>query len=333
MSSPRSKTSLCAEASQPLTPGVSVVIPVFNEAAGLATLFERLLPVLGQLNRPSEAIFVNDGSSDDSLAVLVEAAEREPRFRIVDLTRNFGQHAAVFAGLRQARFDVVVTMDADLQNPPEEIPRLLAKIDEGFDVVGGARGKRRDSWFRKVASRFLNSWTRRITKTSLTDYGCMLRAYSGGALEALRRSSEASTFIPVLAELYATRSTEIVVEHETRVAGTSKYNPLKLLWLQFDLTTSFSLAPLRILLLVGFLLAGVSFLVASALVLGRLLFGPAWAVGGVLTVLAFVVAFVGLLLFAVGLIGEYVGRIYLEVRQRPNYLVRRVYEASDSERP
>ena len=308
-------------------PKVSIVIPVFNEALCLPELLPRLLAVADGIGS-CEIILVNDGSSDDTLELLHQASE-DRRILVIDLNRNYGQHAAVFAGFETSRGEIVVTLDADLQNPPEEIPRLLAKMDEGFDIVGTVRQHRQDHLFRTVASRCVNRFTAAVTGCRLTDYGCMLRAYRRPIVEAVCSSQEISSFIPVLAEMFAGRVAEIPVRHESRFEGTSKYSMWSLVRLLLDLTTSFTLAPLRLAMVGGFVLSGIALLIATVLVAGRLVLGAAWAVSGVFTVLAVVFVFLGAQLFALGLLGEYVGRIYLQVRGRPRFIVRQVLGQDD----
>ncbi len=310
-------------------PEVSIVVPVFNEQESLAELLDRLTRVARGLGAPYELVLVNDGSRDRSLAILTEAAERDPHVVVVDLNRNYGQHAAVFAGFDAARGEIVVTLDADLQNPPEEIPKLVAKMKEGYDVVGSVRVERRDTLFRRVASRLVNKVTSRATGVALHDYGCMLRAYRRNVIETLCQSKEISTFIPVLADMFAGRVTEVEVAHAPRAAGKSKYSFLRLVLLQFDLLTSFTLLPLRLTMAVGVVTSLLSLAAAAVLVLGRLVLGPEWAVGGVFTLFAVLFVFLGILLFAIGLLGEYVGRIYMEVRRRPRYVVRQVLRGEE----
>lgn len=337
MSSTRSKMRSdhwAVEGRRTFGPNVSIIVPVFNEEPCLDELLTRISAVGALLGRSYELVLVNDGSRDRSLERLRRAALHDPRIVVIDLNRNYGQHAAVFAGFAAARGAIVVTMDADLQNPPEEIPRLLAKIDEGYDVVGTVRVHRHDTLFRRLASRLANRLTRLSTGARLSDYGCMLRAYRAEVVKALCAADEHSTFIPVLAEMYASRVTEVPVAHAERQRGTSKYNVGKLLLLQLDLLTSFSLIPLRATMAVGILTALVATLSAAVLVALRLLEGPDWAVSGVFTLFAVLFLFIGILLFAVGLVGEYVGRIYVQVRHRPRYVVReRITALSASEAP
>jgi undecaprenyl-phosphate 4-deoxy-4-formamido-L-arabinose transferase len=309
-------------------PYLSVVVPVFNEQENLPVLLPRLEAVLASTGRPYEIILVNDGSNDGSLNLLRAAATRDDRLVVIDFNRNYGQHAAVFAGFEAARGEIIVTIDADLQNPPEEIGKLVAKMEEGYDVVGSVRVQRKDTRFRRLASRLVNRITSMATGVQLSDYGCMLRAYRHGVVRTLCSSRELSTFIPVLADMFAGRVTEVPVAHAERLAGTSKYSLWKLLRLQFDLLTSFSLWPLRFTMGFGVVMATCSMLAAAVLIVGRLVEGHEWAVSGVFTLFAVMFFFVGVLLFAVGLLGEYVGRIYLEVRHRPRYVIREVIGSS-----
>jgi len=303
-------------------PYLSVVVPVFNEEESLPELLSRLRASLDGIGRPCEAIFVNDGSRDRSLEILRGASAEDPRLTVIDFNRNYGQHAAVFAGFEAARGEIIVTMDADLQNPPEEIGKLVAKMEEGFDVVGSVRQKRKDTLFRRTASWLVNRVTSWVTGVQLHDYGCMLRAYRREVVKTLCSSKEISTFIPVLADLFAGKITEVPVAHAERAKGESKYSILKLIRLQFDLITSFSLLPLRGTMVIGFTTAVLSFAAAVVLVAGRLLFGADWAVRGIFTIFSGLFFFIGVLLFSIGLLGEYVGRIYQEVRRRPRFVIR-----------
>lgn len=307
---------------------LSVVIPIFNEAGNIPILHPRLALTLDTLARPAEVLYVDDGSTDASLDLLRDIAGADPRVTVVQLARNFGQHAAVLAGFSRARGSVVVTLDGDLQNPPEEIPRLLAKIDEGADVVGGWRETRFDPLFRRLASAAVNRATSLAVGVKMRDYGCMLRAYRREIVDQILECEERSLFIPALANTLTRRTTEIHVEHADRYRGSSKYPLLKLMRLAFDLLTGFSLLPIQIVSLFGILvsLAGVSF--GVFLGIRRLIVGPESE--GVFTLFAILFVFLGVLILAVGLVGEYVGRIYLEVRRRPVYRVKSIHGASRS---
>jgi len=308
---------------------ISLVIPVYNEEANLPRLMERLRSVMEKMGRRYEIIFVDDGSSDQSLSILKGWA-RQPEVRIVELTRNYGQHAAVFSGFSIVRGDMIVTLDADLQNPPEEIPTLIKVMEEGnYDVVGTIRKQRKDSFLRTFPSRVINIIARKITQVNMTDWGCMLRAYRRSVVERMLNCHEQSTFIPALSTYFAKRVTEIEVAHEERYAGESHYSLRKLINLQFDLVSSFSDFPLKLIMYTGI---GMAFLgVSFGLVLGiaRLVYGAHWAAQGVFTLFAILFAFVGFQFFALGVMGEYIGRIYLEVRKRPEYVIERIYSSDD----
>jgi len=240
---------------------LSILIPVFNEEDVLNLLVERLYPVLDGLERSYEVVFVNDGSTDNSGTLLSEVFDQRPEVtRVMFLSANAGQHAALIAGFQQTRGRVVITLDADLQNPPEEIPAIIAEMDKGFDYVGTIRNSRHDKKWRAIASRIMNRLRERITNIRITDQGCMLRGYSREIVLAISESNEARTFIPALAYLYAARPTEITVAHEHRAAGESKYSLFKLIQLNFDLITGFSSLPLQLISLTGIVVSILSLL-------------------------------------------------------------------------
>ena len=303
---------------------VSIVIPVYNEEESLPALCERLFSVLSDLDRSWEVVFVNDGSRDRSLAMLLQCADRHPGLvRVADFNGNFGQHMAITAGFSLSRGETVITMDADLQNPPEEIPNLLAAIDRGHDVVGTIRVARRDSWFRKTASRIVNKITNRITGLNLHDYGCMLRAYNRRVVDFINECPETTTFIPALGQKFALNPTEIEVGHSEREQGESKYSLFRLIRLNFDLMTGFSLAPLQAVTMIGLFIAGLSFLFTIFMLVRRLVVGP--EAEGLFTLMTINFFLMGVTMFCVGIAGEYIGRIYQEIRKRPRYVINKVY--------
>lgn len=315
----------------PSTPELSIVIPVYNEQAGLPALFQRLYPALDALGPSYELILVDDGSRDRTAALLREQFDRRPDVtRVVFLAMNAGQHMAILAGFQHARGAVVVTLDADLQNPPEEIERLLDKMREGHDYVGSYRSERRDSFFRRAASRAMNRMRERLTAIRMTDQGCMLRAYGRNVIDAINRSPESNTFVPALAYVYSRNPTEVEVKHDPRAAGTSQYSLYRLVKLNFDLVTGFSVKPLQLFSALGMIVAGSS----VALYVGVLVYqvvqsGPQAAIGHVWDrdVLEFFL--MGAALFGIGLTGEYIGRIYEQVRGRPRYMVAGVLERKE----
>ena len=302
-------------------PEISVVIPVFNEEDNLRELGERLIRTLTAMGRPFEIIFVDDGSTDRSWQLLTDLNGQYPQnIRALQFHRNFGQHQAIFAGFQAARGQVMVTLDADLQNPPEEIPRLVAKLDEGYDTVGGWRENRQDSIFRRLPSQLVNTVMSRVTGVKLRDYGCMLRAYRRSVVDSINQCQESSSFIPALANLFAHRVAEIPVGHAERERGKSKYGIFKLLRLNFDLMTGFSNLPIHLVGFMGVAIALLGLLFGLFLIIRRIFVGP--EVGGVFTLFAILFVFVGLNTLGLALIGEYVGRIYREVRGRPRFVIR-----------
>lgn len=315
-------------------PEISVVIPVYNEEAGLPELFARLYPALDALGRSYELIVVDDGSRDQSMRVLRAQFDRRPDVtRVVLLAANFGQHMAIMAGFQHTRGEIVVTLDADLQNPPEEIVKLLAKMTEGYDYVGSYRSQRRDSLFRRVASRAMNHMRESMTRIRMTDQGCMLRAYGRNVIDAINQSPEMHTFVPALAYIYARNPTEVEVQHDQRVAGASQYSLTRLIKLNFDLITGFSVRPLQIFSAIGMIVAlgsVVLYIGVLAYYLAESGFWGATMHAWDRDVLEFFL--MGLALFGIGLTGEYIGRIYEQVRGRPRYRVQAVLESEPSAR-
>jgi undecaprenyl-phosphate 4-deoxy-4-formamido-L-arabinose transferase len=316
-----------------MSPDISVVIPVYNEKENLPELIDRCLAACRTTGRSFEIILVDDGSRDGSRDIISQAAEHHPEVVAVILNKNYGQHAAVFAGLKQTQGEIIITLDADLQNPPEEIPNLVREMYRGIDVVGTVRENRSDTFFRRSASAVVNRIVRRTTGVMMHDYGCMLRAYRRPVVDAMLQCWERSTFIPILANSFAGSTTEIPVRHAPRKNGESKYGFLKLISLQFDLLTSMSTFPLRLLSLMGAVIStcGISF--GVVLMMLRFVYGTVWAAEGVFTLFAVLFIFIGAQFIGLGLIGEYIGRIYHDVRARPLYFVECLTGARNHSRP
>jgi len=306
-------------------PEVSVVIPIYNEQAGLAALFARLYPALDRLGTSYEIVFINDGSRDQSVSILAEQFRARPDVtRVVLFNGNYGQHMAILAGFEAARGRIMVTLDADLQNPPEEIGNLVAKMREGHDYVGSIRRKRQDSAWRTYASKAMNRLREKITNIRITDQGNMLRAYGRNVVDLMNQCGEVNTFVPALAYRFARNPTEIVVEHEERSAGESKYSLYSLIRLNFDLVTGFSLIPLQMFSMLGMLMSFASAALVAALLVRRLFMGA--EAEGVFTLFAIAFFFMGVILFGIGLLGEYIGRIFQQVRARPRYVVQAILQ-------
>lgn len=308
-----------------MKPELSVVIPIYNEEAGLQHLFARLYPALDALGTSYEIVFVNDGSRDRSPEILADQFRARPDVtRVVLFNGNYGQHMAILAGFEATRGDIIVTLDADLQNPPEEIGNLVAKMREGYDYVGSIRKKRQDAAWRGIASRAMNRIRERITRIKMTDQGNMLRAYGRNVIDLINQCREVNTFVPALAYTFARKPTEIIVEHEERSAGESKYSLYSLIRLNFDLVTGFSLVPLQLFSMLGIAMSFLSLALVAVLLVRRFVLGA--EVEGVFTLFAISFFFMGVILFGIGLLGEYVGRIYQQVRGRPRYVVQTILE-------
>ena len=310
------------------SPTLSVVIPVYNEEAGLSTLFSRLYPALDKLGIAYEIIFTNDGSTDRSAALLREQFQQRPDVtRVILFNGNYGQHMAIMAGFERCRGQRIVTLDADLQNPPEEIGNLMTAMDKGHDYVGSIRRLRQDTAWRRWASKAMNRSRERLTHIKMTDQGCMLRAYSREIIDAINQSREVSTYIPALAYSFSHNPTEIEVGHEERSAGESKYSLYKLIRLNFDLVTGFSTVPLQVFSFIGITISLLSIAFVIFLAIRRLLVGP--EAEGLFTLFGIAFFLIGVTLFGIGLLGEYVGRIYQQVRERPRYLIQAVLEKTE----
>ena len=315
------------------TPRLSAIIPVYNEEEGLNALFDRLYPALDQVasqfTLSYEIIFINDGSKDRSAAILAMQYEKRPDVtRVVLFANNFGQHMAIMAGFEYAHGEYIITLDADLQNPPEEIGKIVRQLEGGHDYVGTIRENRQDSWFRKNASRAMNHLRDKMTRITMTDQGCMMRGYHRRIINLVSQCQEANTFIPALAYTFANNPIEITVKHEERFAGESKYSLYQLIRLNFDLVTGFSVMPLQIFSIMGMLLAGASGALFLLILVRRFVLGA--EVEGVFTLFALTFFLIGVMLFGLGLLGEYIGRIYQQVRHRPRYMVSAVLERPKS---
>ncbi len=305
-------------------PDLSIVIPVYNEAEGLQALFDRLYPPLDALAAKRglryEIVFINDGSRDRSAAMLSDQYRaRSDVTRVVLFNGNYGQHMAILAGFERTRGEMIITLDADLQNPPEEIDAIVAAMLEGHDYVGTIRRNRQDSAWRRYASRAMNRLRERITHIKMTDQGCMMRGYSRHIISLINQCHEVNTFIPALAYTFAQRPVEIEIGHEERAAGESKYSAYKLMRLNFDLVTGFSVMPLEMFSMAGLGLSLLSAMFVVVLAARRIFLGS--EAEGVFTLFGILFFLMGVALFGIGLLGEYIGRIYQQVRQRPRFVV------------
>jgi dolichol-phosphate mannosyltransferase len=305
---------------------LSIVIPVYNEEESLRPLHERLARVLAALGSAHETIFVNDGSADASEAVLVEIARADPGVRVINFRRNYGQTAALMAGFDAARGEVIVPMDSDLQNAPEDIPRLVAKLGEGYDVVSGWRNNRQDGFRRLLASRVANWLVSWISGVHLHDYGCTLKAYRRDMLKGVKLYGEMHRFIPVYASWQGARVAELPVKHSARSFGRSKYGYNRIVKVVLDLIVIKFLAgyankPIYVFGGFGFAALAVSALAGLYAVYLKVVEGTSF----ILTPLPLLVALTflaGITSILMGLLAELIMRTWYEAQGKPVYLVK-----------
>ena len=302
------------------------MVPVYNEEGCLQELIDRTLKACEETKKNFEIILIDDGSEDGTAEILRAASEKHKDVVIsCILNRNYGQHSAIMAGFSIVRGDLIITIDADLQNPPEEIPRLVAKAEEGFDVVGTIRQNRQDTFFRRYASKVVNKAAQKATGVNMKDYGCMLRAYRRNIVEAMLDCREKSTFIPVLGNSFARYTCEIDVKHNERSVGDSKYSVWKLINLQFNLLTCMTTFPLRVLSIIGIFISGLGVLLGIYILIMRyFIMDEIWAQQGVFTLFAILFFICGFQITALGVVGEYIGRVYDDVRARPRYFIEEI---------
>jgi len=297
----------------------SIVIPVFNEEDNLPELYQRLTKVMSALNANYEIIFVDDGSQDNSFQILKGLHEKDNNVKVIRFTRNFGQHPAVMAGFSAAKGDIMITLDADLQNPPEEIPKLIDKLDDGYEVVFGVFQRRKHSAFRRAGSSFAKWALVRILPGETTDLSGFraLRSYTVAQLKLL---NEKSKFLDGLLCWMGYKVGKVEVAHEERHSGKTKYTPFKLLSLWLDMVVSFTNLPLKIAIFGGLFLGVVGLALALFYLIRYFLYG--FGVPGFATIVILITFFSGVQLFALGILGEYIGRMNKEVKNKPEYIVR-----------
>ena len=312
---------------------VSVVIPIYNEQDNIVPLYEELKQVMQELGVEWEVVFVDDGSTDASWERLATLARSEPTVKAVRLRRNFGQTAAMSAGFDHASGDVVVTMDGDRQNDPRDIPKLLAKLAEGYDLVAGWRRDRKDPWLTRVLpSRLANGLISLVTGVKLHDYGCTLKAFRAEVVRSLRLYGEMHRFIPALASAMGAGIAEVEVNHRPRVAGRSKYGLGRTVRVILDLIAvkfllSYSTRPIQIFGLWGLVATAAGIALGLFYTLQKFIFGePLWGKPGLILVVLLVL--VGVQLISIGLLGELQVRTYYEAQGKPIYAVREVLGGS-----
>jgi glycosyltransferase involved in cell wall biosynthesis len=327
-------------ARQPATdaPQVSVVVLVYNEVDSVDPLHRELMGVMEGLGRPFEIVYIDDGSRDGSTERLGQLASRDARVRVVSFRRNFGQTAAVQAGIDNTRGDILVFLDGDMQNDPHDIPHLLAKIDEGYDVVSGWRRDRRDDATRVVPSQIANWLISRVTGVHLSDFGCTLKAYRREVIEDVKLYGEMHRFIPVFASMVGARITELPVNHRPRTYGTSKYSLSRTSRVMLDLITvkllgSYSTKPMYFFGFAAFGLWALALVLAAIVIIQKLLPPYVYAHNNPLLLLSVVLFIVGVQFILMGLLAELSIRTYHESQSKPTYVVHEIIERTPHRQP
>lgn len=314
------------------TPELSVVIPLYNEVENIPELYRQLTEALEGMGRPYEIIIVDDGSQDGSFQALAELHARDPRLKVVRFRRNYGQTAGFAAGFERARGKWIITMDADLQNDPADIPRLIAKAEEGYDVVSGWRVQRQDDWLtRKIPSRVANWLIARVTGVYLHDYGCSLKVYHRDVVKHIRLYGEMHRFVPAVASSVGITMAEVPVNHRARTRGQSKYGGLRKTFARttkvfLDMLTvrfllSYSTRPIHVFGGLGLVLSGLGVLLGLYLTFEKLVMGH--NIGSrPLLLLAVLLVILGVQMISMGLLSEVIMRTYFEAQNKPIYVVR-----------
>ena len=306
---------------------ISVVLPVLNEEENLVALNDEITSVLDDMEHEYEIIYVDDGSTDRSFEILRDLHEKDGRIKVIQFRRNFGQTAGLAAGFDHASGDVIITLDADRQNDPRDIPMMLAKMDEGYDLVSGWRYDRQDAWLsRKLPSKMANWLISTITGVKLHDYGCSLKAFHKDVIENIRLYGEMHRFIPAIASWGGVRLAEVKVNHRPRVAGTSKYGISRTFRVILDLITvkfllQYSARPIHFFGSIGLFSGVTGFLIAMFMTIQKLFFGIGMG-GRPLLLLAILLMFIGLQFITFGLLGELMTRTYHEAQNKPVYVIR-----------
>ncbi|MBI4022817.1 glycosyltransferase family 2 protein [Candidatus Berkelbacteria bacterium] len=310
-------------------PTLSLVIPIYNEAETIPELGRRLKALLKRLKEPTEVILVNDGSHDDSLPLLVDLNRRDPRFKVVNLSRNFGHQLAITAGMDLASGEAVIVMDADLQDPPEVVTQLVRRWREGYQIVHAVRRERRgETWFKRWTAHLFYRFLQSMANVDLIADAGDFRLIDRQALEALRSLRESNRYVRGMVSWLGFRQTTVEYVREERFAGTTKYPLRKMLRFATDALISFSNVPLRFALNIGFVFAALSFL-GGLLAIGLKLAG-AFTIPGWVSIVVGVTFVGGVQLFILGVMGEYLGRIYEQVKARPLYIVSDLHGSFDT---
>ncbi|MBX7139340.1 MAG: glycosyltransferase family 2 protein [Oligoflexia bacterium] len=311
--------------------GISVVIPVYNEQESIAEGYRELSSILGGMNRPYELIYVDDGSRDGTLAILHQLSDNDPNLKVIELRRNFGQTAAMAAGMEQSEHEIVVTMDGDLQNDPAEIPKMVAKLEEGYDLVAGWRKFRKDPFLnRKLPSMIANWLISTFTKVRLHDYGCTLKVMNVEVARGIRLYGEMHRFIPALAEEFGAKIAEVPVNHRARRFGKSKYGISRTIRVILDLITvkfllGYSKRPIHLFGTVGIVSSLAGFGILALLTFQKLVEHVAMGNRPLLS-LGVMLIIIGLQFLVFGLLAEVLARTYHESQNKPIYTIRSIVQ-------
>ena len=319
-----------------MNPELSVVIPIRNESPNIEALYVELTEALERWGRSYEVVAVDDGSTDDSFDRLAQCQQRDPRWRIIQLRRNFGQTAAFAAGFRHARGRIIATSDGDLQNDPRDLPDMIRRIEDGYDIVCGWRKQRKDPWLtRRLPSEMANKLISWSTGVKLHDYGCSLKVFRSDVVKPIKLYGEMHRFLPAIASEMGVKIAEVVVNHRARQHGLSNYGLSRAFRVVLDLLTvkfllSYSTRPLQMFGLIGAPMGLLGFAIAAYLSYERL-FGHESIGNRPLLLLAVLLIFSGIQLLTMGLLAEIVSRTYHESQDKPTYVIREVRESSQGE--
>lgn len=310
---------------------LSIIIPVYNERESIRHLYKKLNEVLSKLNKNYEVILIDDGSIDGTSNELLKIHKENNLYKIIKFRRNFGQTAAISAGFNYSKGDVIITLDADLQNDPKDIPKILYKMDEGYDIVSGWRKNRKDKAFtRKIPSIIANKIISALTGIHLHDYGCTLKGYRKEVVKNIELYGEMHRYIPAIASWLGVKVTEIPVQHHSRKFGKSKYGLSRTIRVILDIITikfflSYSQRPIQIFGLIGLLSSTVGFIVTTYLIIMRVFFNQGLA-DRPLFLLSIFMIFVGIQLITIGLLAELIMRIYYETQNKPIYVIKEIID-------
>lgn len=303
---------------------ISVIIPLYNEAKNIHELYKRLLTSVSQISKDFEFIFIDDGSKDNSLEILHSLQNKDKNIRIIKFTRNFGQQSAVLAGFRHCKGETIVQLDADLQNPPEEISKLIEKLNEGYDIVSGVRKNRQDSFLRKTCSAILLKLVSKLMGDNIMLEISSFRVMNRKTLEKINQCKDKSKFLSALVSWMGVSNARVEVEHSGRLYGQTKYTAGKLFQLSMDIITGYSKFPLRMVTYLGLFGATIGFILMTFLLFQRYVRGIMY--DGLTVLSALFSLFAGVQLLSIGILGEYVGRIYSQVQDRPDYIIEKIIE-------